>query len=133
MDKNLFSFEGKLCCLFDYTNAEIAYKNMDFRTIKEYGDCVKNPDGSIKHWNFAWDDGHRSLFQCKRCGAYFIYQSSEYHASEDSYYSDWYQVEDEHKASIINDVLDGDQLDKEYKAPRIIKTNGKLSWNKDDF
>lgn len=133
MDKDLFSFKGKPCCLFNYDTAEAAYKNMDFITIKEYGDCVKNPDGSIKHWLYVWDDGHRSLFQCKKCGAYFIYQSSEYHASEDSYYSDWYQVEDEQKAFMINDALDGDQLEREYKAPRIIKTDNKLAWKKDSF
>ena len=57
MDKELFEFKGKPCCLFDYAEAESAYKNMDFRIIKEYGDCVKNPDGTIKHWLYIWDYG----------------------------------------------------------------------------
>ena len=108
----------------------LLFKNMNFIKIKEYGDTVYNPDGSVKHYLHVWDDGHRTLVQCLKCGAYFIHQSSEYHGPEDDYYSDWYQVEDELKAVTINEVLNGWQLETKYKAPCIKRTNNKLNWNK---
>lgn len=105
--KDLLIFQGKYFSLFDFDDVETAYSNMDFNTIKDFCGVFKNSDGSVKHWLFVWDDGERALWQCKKCGAYFIHQCSEYHGAEDSYYSDWYQVENETKAIMINEELNG--------------------------
>ncbi len=126
----MYSFRGQRCCIFEFDNIDKAMKAMDFELIKSHGDTYVNEDGSIKHYLHTWDDGERSLVRCKKCGAYFIRQFSEFHAFNDSYYTDWFQVESPSVAEKLNEVYDGWKIEKEYTSPRISKTNGKYHWNK---
>ncbi|MDD3417605.1 MAG: hypothetical protein EOM11_06315 [Erysipelotrichia bacterium] len=132
MDKNNgeFSYDGQRSCLFEHDNVEEAEKAMDFETIKEYGDKFLNEDGSVKHYLHTWDDGERELLRCKKCGAFFIRQDSEYHSFDDSYYTDWFQVESPAMAEKLNEVYNGWQLEQEYHAPSILRTNERYHWNK---
>ena len=129
-EKDYLFFKGIRCCLFDLESAGQAQLRMNFKMIRDFGDTVYNPDGSVKHYLHTWDDGYRILVQCQKCGAIFIVQSSEYHGKEDSYYRDWYQVEDEKRAIIINNRLDGWGIENKYNAPWIKATNDVIAWNK---
>jgi hypothetical protein len=103
------------------------------KIVEEYGDAYHNPDGSVKHYLYTWDDGHRYLQQCRSCGAYFLVQVSEFHSfsgPDDSDYIDWYQVEDEGKAELLNRNLNGWQLESDYDAPHFFMTNDEFRGSK---
>lgn len=85
---------------------------MDFEFIMGYGDKFINEDGSIKHYLHTWDDGERRLIRCKKCGAYFIRQDSEFHGFDDSDYMDWFQVESPNDAEKLNEMYNGWELEK---------------------
>jgi len=132
-EKDYLVFLGTRCCLFDFENISQAHIQMNFKMIRDFGDTAYNSDGSVKHYLHTWDDGDRILVQCQNCGAFFIVQSSEYHGQEDSYYRDWYQVEDEQRAIVINNMLGGWDLENKYNAPWIKATNEVFAWNRGTF
>lgn len=116
-------FTGTRCCVFD--NPKKAKSKLQGMTIvKRYGDTAYNPDGTVKHYLYTWDEGKRWLIQCPACKAYFLVQSSEFHGGDDSYYCDWFQVEDESKAEFLNSELDGFKIEQFYIAPTFFETNG---------
>ena len=125
-----FYFDGQRCHIFEYDNVEEAVKAMDFETIKEYGDEFLNEDGSVKHYLHTWDDGERELLRCKKCGAYFIRQDSEYHSFDDSYYTDWFQIEIPNDAEKLNELFNGWEIERKYHSPKLLRTNGEYHWNK---
>ncbi len=125
-----FSFTGQRCCIFEFENIEEAIKSMDFEFIKGYEDKFINKDGSIKHYLHTWDDGERRLIRCKRCGAYFLRQDSEFHGFDDSDYMDWFQVESPNAAEKLNEMLNGWEIERKYHSPRLSRTNGEYHWNK---
>ena len=130
MDKEI-SFHGNRCCLFECQSATQAELLMDMELIIDYGNQFHNPDGSLKHYLHTWDDGYRLLVRCKRYGALFIKQNSEYHgfSNEDSYYTDWYQVESKEVAELINAVYSGFSLERNYNGPWLKKTNDTMHWS----
>jgi len=127
------------CCLFSYPTAEEAAKNMQFEVVEDYGFAFYNPDGSVKHYLYTWDDGHRELLRCKRCGALFLRQSSEYHdmsGGDDCYYTDYYPVSNHEEALAYNEKYNGFTLERSFEG-LIIKQDNKSTgitwhWNKPD-
>jgi hypothetical protein len=122
-------FTGKRCHLFDYADAKEAASNMSMERIKEYGKVYLNADGSIRHWLYTWDNGWRVLQRCQECGALFLVQFSEFHDyvqghDNDSYYTDWFQVDDESSAELINATWDGFAIESRYDGPAIFETDG---------
>lgn len=116
------TFNTTPCCIFSDENT--AYeKLLSMRTVKDYGSTQLNSDGSVKHYLHTWDDGSRYLIQCPVCGAFFLVQNSEYHGSEDSYYSDWFQVNNAEHALLLNELYNGFQIEFNYKAPMAMRTN----------
>ena len=130
LNKAQASFTGKTCCLFDFDDAQTAYDHMEMEFVFFYGAAYYNPKGRLEHYLHTWDEGARSLVKCKKCGAFFLVQDSEYHGREDSYYTDWYQVEGEKEAERLNAMFDGYALESRYHAPWIKKTNSVLTWSK---
>ena len=81
------------CCLFQYATAEEAAQNRNFEVVEEYGDTYRDSGGSVVHYLHTWDDGHRSLLRCNRCGALFLMQYSEFHGmKDDGYYIDYFAI-----------------------------------------
>lgn len=122
----------KPCCLFSTRSANYAINNRDFVFLKNYGEAYYDSDGKLVHYNHVWDEGIRLLFQCHNCGAYFIYQQSEYHgSSKDCCYEDYFQVESEALADKYNAELNGLQMESKLRyGPRIWGTDGDFVWNK---
>lgn len=124
-------FTGTKCCLFDYGDAAQAAQNMSLEKVEDCGRAYMNADGTVRHWLFTWDDGRRTLQRCTRCGALFLVQHSEFHSSgedDDDYYTDWFQVDDEAAAELINATWDGFALESRYDGPGISKTNGRYAF-----
>lgn len=123
MSEQILKFEGSECCIFS-NELTAKQKLIKMVIIKRYGDTFYNADKSVKHYLHTWDDGGRYLIQCPQCGAYFLVQKSEFHSSEDSYYTDWFQVESIQYAEMINEELSGFDIEMEYDAPTFFETNG---------
>jgi hypothetical protein len=117
-------FTGKKCCLFDHADAGEVIRGGFLEKVKNYGDAYLNRDGSVRHYLFTWDDGGRMLQRCTKCGALFLVQFSEYHGPEDCYYSDWFQVDDEATAELINATWNGFVIESAYDAPAIFGSGG---------
>ncbi len=118
----------KVCKAFGMEDPREAYdhieKNLAF--VRNYG------DRAYGHWLHTWDDGFRSLLRCRKCGAYILYQSSEFHGmmSGDSYYGDYFPVGGKKKADKLNRRYDGDRIEQEFPKRYLMKTNGSLAWNR---
>jgi hypothetical protein len=98
---------------------------MDFEVVEEYGDMYRSPDGKHVHCLHTWDDGHRTLIRCKKCGALFLRQFSEFHdmsGGNDCYYTDFFPVNDREEALLYNEKYDGFALEESYNG-RVIKRN----------
>ena len=125
------------CCLFFYPTAAIASEHMDFEILEEYGGVYLSSDGEHVHYYHTWDDGYRSLIRCRRCGALFLKQFSEYHnmrGGDDCYYTDFYPVASREEALLFNEKYDGFSLEKAYTGMRITNnytgTQDQWYWNK---
>lgn len=79
---------AKACIAFGMDSATEAWRHLmgDRQLVINYGNEF---EGKYLH---TWDDGERILFRCKECGGYFLYQTSEYHGRDDSYYHDFFPV-----------------------------------------
>lgn len=115
-------YPEKNCCVFDVLPAADAYRAFKCKVLVEYGDCYRDSNGNVRHYLHTWDDGYRSLVQCVKCGALFLFQSSEYHGSEsDGYYSDYFPVVSAENAEAINAAYDGFKLERKYKGIKLSK------------
>ncbi|MGM9637618.1 MAG: hypothetical protein ACI3YK_06505 [Eubacteriales bacterium] len=93
----------------------------DVEIVKEYHPKPKNPDGSVRRYLYRWDDGKdgvRRLARCRLCGRTFLIQS--YHLSqiadpEGILYEDWYDIDSEEEADLVNDAMTGLQYELRYK------------------
>lgn len=121
-------FTGAPCCIFDGPAIPEAIREWPRENLRDYGGACRNPDGTVRHFLHTWDEGKRMLQRCTRCGALFLFQKSEYHAYKDDYYSDWFQVDNEATAELINATLDGFAIEREYRAPAVFVTNGTVSF-----
>lgn len=111
------------CIAFSMDDAEEAYKHIDRERVKDYGDrCGKN------HLH-TWDDGHRLLMRCKKCGGYYLLQLSEFHGMEDdSYYQDLFPVAGPYEARRVNETYDGERIEEEFPHRWMI-ADGHPHWN----
>ena len=106
---------------------------IDVEIVEDFGDVFRGEDGGVRHCLHTWDDGCRMLVRCNRCGAYFLHQWSEFHGSDDSYYSDYFPVSGREEAVTLNEKYDGFKIESCYQGLWIWKSNSTWNWNKEDF
>ncbi|MDR2638321.1 MAG: hypothetical protein LBC09_00615 [Helicobacteraceae bacterium] len=125
------SSERKLCCIFSFPDAETAANNFDFEVVERYGNAYKNWRGKVIHHLHTWDDGGRALIRCRKCGALFLRQDSEYRGTYggDSYYTDLFSVKNRNEAIAYNKKYDGYAIEREYKGAKIWNSNAGWRWN----
>lgn len=104
------------CKAFDIEDRKEALEHIEMDIIKDYGDYAYG------HCLYTWDDGKRLLAKCRKCGGYILIQKSEFHGSDDSYYTDYFAVEDEEDAEEKNRLYDGFQLEFDSGVKRIIRS-----------
>jgi hypothetical protein len=121
----------KLCCIFSFPDAETAAKHRDLEFVESYGDSCKDLRGEV-HYLHAWDDGERTLLRCRKCGALFLQQSSEFHGvhGDDSYYTDLFPVESRNEALAYNRKYNGFEIKEKYTGTWIWNSNAGWQWNK---
>lgn len=89
--------------------------------IKEYDPKPKNSDGSIKWFLYRWDDGkngYRKLVRCEKCGSFYLvqcYKLNKFSDNSDIQYEDWYPVDDEAQADLLNRKYTGIELEHRMK------------------
>ena len=98
---------AKACIAFGMDSATEAWHHLlgDRQLVINYGNEF---EGKYLH---TWDDGERILFRCKECGGYFLYQTSEYHGRDDSYYHDFFPVTGPEEAESLNRRWNGWQIE----------------------
>lgn len=116
--------DTKPCVGFSMDDAEKAFEHMhDKERIRDYGDRYGK---NILH---TWDDGHRLLMRCKKCGGYILLQLSEFHGmEEDSYYADYFPVCGPGEARRINNEYNGDAIEEKFPNRWII-ADAHPHWN----
>ena len=102
----------KICCMFK-EGAEFHRRNLQL--VKYYGSECNGHD------LYTWDEGDRTLFRCKECGAYVLEQYSEIHMP-DAVYTDYFPVRDEAHAEEINEKYDGWAIERRYPYKKIFFT-----------
>lgn len=102
----------KKCCLFNSLETEFK-DNKDFVVVKKYGEIS------------APNECSRSLLKCNKCGAMFLYQFLEWN---DSYYSDYIQVENEEQADNLNEELTFEKFNTSSNPMIKIGSNKKVSF-----
>lgn len=112
------------CKAFDYEDPHKAWEHMEFKIIKDYGGYAYG------HNLHTWDEGERLLARCKKCGGYILIQYSEFHGYDDSYYRDYFPVEDEQDAEEKNKMYDGFQLESDSGLKYLIRDGGCCHWSK---
>ena len=111
MEKKMNRFP---CHIYEIADGKEAAEALRTECVKNYGENMTLADGTMLHWNYAWDDGGRILLRCRDCGALFLRQSSEYHSfsdAPDGYYSDWIAAASEEEADLLNILLDEGELE----------------------
>lgn len=122
----------KACCIFSYADAPTAMKHFEREAIKEFGSTVYNSDGTVKHSTYCWDAGYRKVVRCKKCGAIFLYQWSEFHDTmgNDAYYDHYFSVESLEEAIFLNEKYNGFRLVFDFKGLKLWTFNDVWCWNK---
>lgn len=116
--------EGKPCIGFSMDDAAEAFEHMDKEIVKDYGDTWGK---NILH---TWDDGHRVLLRCKRCGGYMLLQLSEFHGmGDDDYYADYFPVSGPREAEELNEKYDGEEIEESFPGRWMI-ADARPHWNK---
>jgi hypothetical protein len=114
-----------------YADANEAWNNFDYEIIENYGDEFHNLDGTVKHHLHMWDDGGRRLVRCRKCGALFLQQHSEFHGmDDDAYYTDYFPVCGRDEALTYNEKYNGFNLEDCYRGTFLSCTNLNWHWNK---
>ena len=117
----------KKCQAFTLKDAQAAWSHLDFEIVEDYG------DRAYGHFLHTWDDGKRMLARCRTCGGFILIQKSEFHSfsdDDDSYYTDYFPVEDEKEADYLNKMYDGFAIEKAFPKRYLCMTNGRLHWSK---
>lgn len=122
-----------MCCLFDFHSANEAASDFDFIELENYGDSYSDEQGDVVHQLHTWDEGYRSLLMCKKCGALWLKQFSEYHGFEDDYYTNLFEVKSKTDAERYNREFNGYQLEQEFVGPTIHDSKAGWIWNKERF
>ena len=102
----------KICCMFT-DKGSFDRRNLEF--IKDYGSECNG------HYLHTWDDGGRSLYRCKKCGAYVLKQYSEIHMP-DKTYIDYFPVRDQRHAEEVNEKYDGSSIETDYPYEKMFYT-----------
>lgn len=102
----------KICCMLQDTE-KFDVRNLEY--VKDYGSTCNGHD------LYTWDEGDRSLYRCKKCGAYILRQYSEIHMP-DAIYIDYYPVRDDAHAQEINERYNGWTLETDYPYRGVLKT-----------
>ena len=119
---------AKRCIAFDFEDADKAWEHMNYEIIKDYGDFA--PNGNLLH---IWDDGKRMLARCRTCDAYILIQKSELHSftdDDDSYYTDFFPVQDEEEAERLNELYSGFEIERVFPERYLCRTNYEYHWSK---
>ena len=117
---------GRPCIAFAMDTAEEAWEHMSFEVVEEYGDWMYG------HSLHTWDRGERTLFRCRKCGGYVLYQYSEYSdpiSCDESCYDDYFPVSGPEEADELNRKYDGFAIEREFPGRYLMKTNGKIHWS----
>ena len=118
---------NKSCKAFEMKDPAEAWEHMRLDIIRDYGDCAYG------HFLHTWDDGKRMLARCRNCGGFILIQKSEFHAftdGDDSYYSDYFPVENEEEADRLNMMFDGFAIEKCFPKRYLCMTNSCLHWSR---
>ncbi|MBO4919482.1 MAG: NUDIX domain-containing protein [Erysipelotrichaceae bacterium] len=102
----------KICCMFQDPE-KFNEHNLEF--IRSYGSTCNGHD------LYTWDEGDRSLYRCRKCGAYVLQQYSEIHMP-DATYIDYYPVRDDAHAQEVNETYNGWTLETDYPYRGVLKT-----------
>ena len=102
----------KICCMLQDPKKFDEW-NLEF--IKDYGSTCNG------HELYTWDEGDRSLYRCRKCGAYVLQQYSEIHMP-DATYIDYYPVRDDAHAQEVNRQYNGWTLERDYPYRGVLKT-----------
>lgn len=106
-----------LCHIYDMDEACEIRKSFRSKKIKEYGDCVRLPDGTKLHDNldtrgYTAPQGNRELVRCNKCGALLLIQNTcdpnIYEGFE--FLHDWIPVASEEEANLLNILLTGPEF-----------------------
>lgn len=116
----------KECIAFQFDDVREAKAHMDLEVIQDYG------DSAYGHLLYCWDDGHRFLARCRKCGGYVLVQSSEYHgAIDDDYYTDYFPVRGADEADELNRLYNGFDIEAAFKKRYLMMTNLRLRWSEE--
>lgn len=123
------------CCIFSCDTPAKAINHFEYEVLQDLGSKVYNDDGSVRHSTFVWDTGGRKIIRCKKCNAIFLYQWSEFHDSfgdQDSFYEDYFFVDDVNEAINLNNTYNGFELETKYTRLRIWNSGDDWYWNKEE-
>lgn len=126
------SDKRELCCIFSFPDADTAARNFDFEIVENYGDAYRDSRGKVVHYLHTWDDGNRTLIRCRRCGALFLRQDSEYHDmchGNDAYYTTLVPVKSRDKALAYNKKYNGDALENKCGGIQMHSHSTGWVWN----
>ena len=115
------------CRAFDLEDVEKAWEHLDLVIVKDYGEYAYG------HFLHTWDEGKRMLAQCRSCGGFILIQKSEFHSfsgGDDSYYADYFPVEDEKEAEQLNRMYDGFEIEKNFSGRYLCRTDFRLHWSR---
>ncbi len=102
----------KICCMFA---DEKSFDKRNLELVEYYGSVCNG------HSLYTWDEGDRTLYRCKKCGAYVLEQYSEIHMP-DKTYVDYFPVRDERHAEEINEKYNGWSIERDYPYKKIFYT-----------
>lgn len=125
----------KYCCIFSYDKPSKAIHHLEYDVIRDLGNRVYKDDGSIKHSTHVWDSGGRKIIRCKKCNAIFLYQWSEFHDSigiQDSFYENYYLVDDVNEAIDLNNKYNGLELETKHTGLRLWNSGDDWYWSKEE-
>ncbi|MBQ9154753.1 MAG: hypothetical protein IJ130_13205 [Solobacterium sp.] len=116
----------KRCEAFAMQDAVQAWKHIQPEIIRRYG------DDAYGHALHTWDEGGRMLIRCRRCGGLLLVQKSEFHSymDDDSYYTDWFPVDNEQDADQLNRMYDGFAIERQFPERFLCMTDLRVHWSK---